>query len=165
MTYRSGGPPHAYPKGLHGCYRCRLVRDPKLIERSEKTPMVAARIAVHLASPNSSREDRDALTEFVNVIAFDERCRDLLLNCSTGRLIGVVGGVTLEFYTSRRTGERKISRTMIAEDLYAAAASIQPKGTHPADIDGGLKERLGEAASAAQPEPADHPYGEAPPLD
>ena len=73
MAYRSGGPPHAYPKGLHGCYRGRLVRNPRLIERAEKSPMATGRIAVHMAAPNAKREDREALTEFVNVIAFDER--------------------------------------------------------------------------------------------
>ena len=165
MTYRAGGPPHAYPRGLHGCYRGRLVRTPKLIEREDKPPMATGRIAVHLASPNASREDRDALTEFVNVIAFDERCRHLLMNCSTGQLIAVVGGVTLDFYKSRRTGDRQISRTIIAEDMYAAAASIQPKGTHPADIDESLKDRLGTAATAAVPEPVTLPEGESPDLD
>ena len=163
MAYRTGGPPHAYPKGLHGCYRGRLVRNPRLIERAEKSPMATARIAVHMAAPNTKREDRDALTEFVNVIAFDERCRHLLMNCSTGQLLGVVGGVTLDFYQNRE-GDRKIGRTIIAEDLYAAAASIQPKGTHPADMDETLKDRLGAVAEAI-PEEAEEPYGEPPSLD
>ena len=163
MAYRSGGPPHSYPKGLHGCYRGRLVRNPKLIERAEKSPMATGRIAVHMAAPSAKREDRDALTEFVNVIAFDERCRHLLMNCSTGHLVAVVGGVTLDFYQNRE-GEKKISRTIIAEDLYAAAASIQPKGTHPADMEDTLKDRLGAAAEAV-PEEAQEPYGEAPTLD
>ena len=101
MTYRSGGPPHAYPKGLHGCYRGRLVRNPRLIERAERAPMATARIAVRMAAPNTPREDRDALTEFVNVLAFDERCRHLLMNGSTGQLVAIVGGVTLETYTGR----------------------------------------------------------------
>ena len=126
--------------------------------------MATGRTAVHMAAPNTSRDDRDALTEFVNVIAFDERCRHLLMNCSTGQLVAVVGGVTLDFYKSR-DGTRKISRTIIAEDLYAAAASIQPKGTHPADMDSQLKDRIASAAADALPEEADQPYGEPPNLD
>ena len=97
------------------------------------------------------------------MIAFDERCRHLLMNCSTGHLVAVVGGVTLDFYQNRE-GEKKISRTIIAEDLYAAAASIQPKGTHPADMEDTLKDRLGAAAEAV-PEEAQEPYGEPPTLD
>ena len=111
MTYRSGGPPHAYPKGLHGCYRGRLVRNPRLIERPERPPMATGRIAVHMAAPNTPREDRDALTEYVNVLAFDERCRHLLMNCSSGQLVAIVGGVTLETYKGR-DGKKKIGRTI-----------------------------------------------------
>ena len=121
--------------------------------------MATARIAVHMAAPNTPREDREALTEFVNVLAFDERCKHLLMNCSTGQLVAIVGGVTLETYKGR-DGKKKIGRTIIAEDLYAAAASIQPKGTHPADMDDGLKNRIGAAALDAVPEEADTPYGE-----
>lgn len=164
MAERSHAPPHAYPKGLHGCYRGRLVRNPKLIERDEKTPMATGRIAVHMAAPNTSREERDQLTEYVNVIAFDERCRHLLMSCTTGQLLAVVGGVSLGFYKSR-DGTRKVSRTIIAEDLYAAAASIQPKGTHPADMDDNLKDRISAAAGETTPEKVETPYGEAPPLD
>ena len=85
------------------------------------------------------------------------------MNCSTGHLVAIVGGVTLDFYQNRE-GDKKISRTIIAEDLYAAAASIQPKGTHPADMDDTLKDRLGAAAEAI-PEEAEGSYGEAPSLD
>lgn len=71
-------------------------------------------------APNTWREEGDALTEFVNVLAFDERCRHLLMNCPTGQLVAVVGGVTLEMYTTR-DGKKKIGRTIIAENMYAAA--------------------------------------------
>ena len=142
-TTQSAAPLHAYPRGLHGCYRGRLVRDPRVIDRAGKSPMATGRIAVPMAAGNKSKEDRDALTEWVNVIAFDERCRHLLMSCSKGQLIAVMGGVTLDFYQGKNDRTRKISRTLIIEDLYASAASIQPKTSHPADIDHTLKNRIG----------------------
>ena len=92
--------------------------------------MATARIAVHMASANSSREDRNALTEFVNVIAFNERCRHLLMNCSKGqadrgdrrRDVGVLHEPPDRRAEDQPDHDRR--------GHVAAAASIQPKGTH-----------------------------------
>ena len=164
MSTPSSRPPHAYPKGLHGCYRGRLAREPRLISRDDKAPMATARIAVPMAGANKTKEERDALTEWVNVIAFDERCRHLLMSCSKGQLIAVMGGVTLDFYQSRTHGSRQISRTLIIEDLYSTAASIQPKEGHPADMDNQLKRRI-ESAAATTTEEVELGDDELPVLD
>ena len=168
---QSAAPPHAYPRGLHGCYRGRLVRDPRLIDRDGKPPMATARIAVQMAAGKKSREERDALTEWVNLIAFDERCRHLLMSCSRGQLIAAMGGVTLDFYQAKNDKTPKISRTLIIEDLYASAASIQPNTSHPADIDHTLKDRIGSVTDTRRdeadrnPEEVEFPEDELPTLD
>ena len=111
--------------------------------------MASGRIAVQMTTGSKPREERDALTEWVNVIAFTERCRHLLMCCSKGQLIAVMGGVTLDSYRSVQDGSIQISRTLVIEDMYGAAASIQPDVTHPADIEADLKDRIGSAAEGA----------------
>ena len=113
--------------------------------------MVTSRIAVNMASASTPREERDALTEWVNIIAFSERTRHLLSQCAKGQMIAVTGNVTKEFYQTR-SGERAESRTIIVEDMLSAAGSLQPNVAHPADMDDSIKNRLAEAASQAMPE-------------
>ena len=157
-------PANAYPRGLHAVYRGRIVRPPKTIDRSGKPPMVTSRIAVNMASASSAREDRDALTEWVNVIAFSDRTRHLLSQCDKGQMIAVTGNVTKEFYQTR-SGERAESRTIIVEDMLSAAGSLQPNVAHPADMDDSIKSRLADAASQAMPETKPIPEDGMPELD
>ena len=77
-------PPNAYPRGLHAVYRGRTVKEPRAFERPGKQPMVTCRIAVKMAAPSAPRDDHNALTEWVNVIAFTERTRHLLMQCDEG---------------------------------------------------------------------------------
>ena len=143
-------PPNSYPRALHGVYRGRLVRDPRTVERPGKSPMVTARIAANLAAPSVPADVRRELTEWVNVLAFTERTRHLLLQCSKGQLVAVMGGVSVDTYQTR-TGERGVSRTIIAEDIASAAASLQPDVVHPADIDAEVKAEAVKAAAALLP--------------
>ena len=94
-------PPNSYSRGLHGVYRGRLVRDPRVVQRSGKSPMVTARIAVNLAAPSVPPEARAEFTEWVNVLAFSERTRHLLSQCGKGQQVAVMGGVSLDVYETR----------------------------------------------------------------
>ena len=148
---RNVAPANAYPKGLHAVYRGRIVRAPKSFERAGKAPMVTSRIAVKMAAPSAPMEDRDALTEWVNVIAFTERTRHLLLQCTKGMTVAITGNVTKEFYTNNRSGKRDISRTIIVEDILSAGGSLQPGVSHPADIDHEIKTRLTDLLPESEP--------------
>ena len=117
--------------------------------------MVTSRIAVKMAAPSAPREDHDALTEWVNAIAFTERTRHLLMQCDKGMLVAITGNVTKEFYTNRSSGEREISRTIIIEDILSAGGSLQPNVAHPADMDHEIKTRLTDLLPEAEPLPDD----------
>ena len=147
-------PANAYPRGLHAVYRGRVVRPPRSFERPGKAPMVTSRIAVKMAAPSAPRDDHDALTEWVNVIAFTERTRHLLMQCTKGMLVAITGNVTKEFYENR-AGERDISRTIIVEDILSTGGSLQPDVAHPADMDHEIKTRLTDLVPQAQPLPDD----------
>ena len=147
-------PPNAYPRGLHAVYRGRIVRPPQERTRSGKTPMVTSRMAVKMAAPSAPRDDHDALTEWVNVLAFTERSRHLLMQCTKGTLVAVSGNVTKEFYETR-SGGREISRTIIVEDILSTAGSLQPDVAHPADIDDDIKTRLTNRLPESEPLPDD----------
>ena len=116
--------------------------------------MVTCRIAVKMAAPSAPREDHDALTEWVNAIAFTERNRHLLMQCKKGTLVAITGNVTKEFYETR-SGGREISRTIIVEDIASAPGSLQPDVAHPADIDDDIKTRLTNRLPEAEPLPDD----------
>ena len=112
--------------------------------------MVTSRLAVKMAAPSAPREDRDALTEWVNVIAFTERTRHLLMQCAKGMLVAISGNVTKEFYTNRN-GDREISQTIIVEDILSTGGSLQPDVAHPADIDHEIKTRLTDLIPETEP--------------
>ena len=116
--------------------------------------MVTSRIAVKMAAPSAPREDHDALTEWVNVIAFTERTRHLLMQCTKGMVVAISGNVTKESYENR-AGEREISRTIIVEDILSTGGSLQPEVAHPADIDHEIKTRLTNLVPEAEPLPDD----------
>ena len=79
-------------------------------------------IGVNMAAPDVPPEDRDSLTEWVEVIAFSEAMRARLLACEKGELISVSGNVTKRRY-QRRNGETAESRTTIADYTRACGPS------------------------------------------
>ena len=85
MSNATGGrrAPGAIPGGCCTCYRGNLASDPRHVEQ-ENTSFAAARMAVNMAAPDVPAEERDKLTEWVNVIAFSEALRTKLLKCETG---------------------------------------------------------------------------------
>ena len=64
-----------------------------------------------MAAPDVSPEERDQLTEWVDVIAFSEAMQARLLACEKGETIAVSGNVTKKFY-QRRKGETAEGRTI-----------------------------------------------------
>ncbi len=91
----------------------------------------------------------------MNVTAFTERTRHLLMQCTKGMLVAISGNVTKEFYTNRSSGDREISRTIIVEDVLSTAGSLQPDVSHPADMDLEIKTRLTDLVPQAEPLPED----------
>jgi len=89
--------------------------------------MTSARMAVNLAVPGTGREDRDKLSEWVNVAAFTKRSRERLEQASKGDMIAVLGTVSKHFY-HHRDGERRIERTIFADDVMSADAVLASKG-------------------------------------
>ncbi len=74
--------PGAVPRGCYAVYRGNLGGDPKSIERDR--PFASARMGVNMAAPDVGAEERDQLTEWVNIIAFSDALRAKLLKCSRG---------------------------------------------------------------------------------
>ena len=118
-------------------YRGRVVRAPRSFDRPGKPPMATSRIAVKMAAPSAPRDDHDALTEWVNVIAFTERTRHLLMQCEKGMVVAITGNVT------------------IVEDVLSVGGSLQPGVAHPADMDHEMKTRLTDLVPENEPLPED----------
>ena len=114
--------PGAVPRGCDCTCRGRLAAKPQVIER-ENRKFVSAQIAVHMVGPGVPREKHDELTEWVDVIAFSEAMQARLLACEKGEVVSVSGNMTKKPY-ERRSGETAISRTIIADYIRAASASI-----------------------------------------
>ena len=74
--------PGAVPRGCYAVYRGNLGGDPKSIDRDR--PFASARMGVNMAAPDVGAEERDQLTEWVNIIAFSDALRAKLLKCSRG---------------------------------------------------------------------------------
>ena len=62
-----------------------------------------------MAAPSVATEEREKLTEWVNVIAFSEALKTKLLKCKSGEPIVIMGNVTLKFYTTEQ-GNTRIDR-------------------------------------------------------
>ena len=118
--------PGSVPRACDCTYRGRLAAKPQQIEKEERT-FVSAQMAVHMVGPNVPREEHDELTEWVDVMAFSEAMQARLLACDKGEVISVSGNVTKKPF-QRRTGETAISRTIIADYVRAASASIAGTG-------------------------------------
>ena len=85
--------------------------------------MVTCRIAVKMAAPSAPREDHDALTEWVNAIAFTERNRHLLMQCTKGMLVAITGNVTKESTRRARADARSAGRSSSKTSCPPPAAS------------------------------------------
>lgn len=146
---------------LYASYRGRAAFDAETVERPEKGPMVKARIAVNIAGPTSIPSDRDDLTEWVNVIAFGEKQRRLLEATKKGDTVSVMGPVTASFYRTKN-GERRYSRTIIAEAVMTLSKGAGGTATATSEVGPDAKRALAEIADGMiQPAPRD----ETPTLD
>ncbi|MYH29207.1 MAG: single-stranded DNA-binding protein [Acidobacteria bacterium] len=114
------------PRACDCTYRGRLAAKPELVEKDGRK-FVSAQVAVHMVAPNVPREKHDELTEWVDVIVFSEAMQARLLTCEKGETISVAGNVTKKPY-ERRDGETAVSRTIIADYVRAASASIAGTG-------------------------------------
>ena len=114
--------PGSIPRACDATYRGNLAAVPQKIEKDGRS-FVSARIGVNMAAPNVPREEQDELTEWIDVMAFSEAMQARLLACEKGETIAVSGNVTKKPYP-RRNGETGISRTIIADYIRAASASI-----------------------------------------
>lgn len=114
--------PGSIPRACDCTYRGNLTAKPKLVDKDGRK-FATARIGVNMAAPNVPREEQDDLTEWVNVIAFSEAMQARLLACEKGETIAVSGNVTKKFY-ERQNGETVEDRTVIADYIRAASASI-----------------------------------------
>ena len=119
--------PGAIPRACDATYRGNLADKPRLVEKNERK-FAAGRIGVNMAAPDVSPEERDQLTEWVDVIAFSEAMQARLLACEKGETIAVSGNVTKKFY-QRRNGETAQGRTIVADYIRAAGASIAAPGS------------------------------------
>lgn len=135
--------PGSVPRACDSTYRGNLAARPTLIEKDGRK-FVSAQMAVNMVAPNVPREKHDELTEWVDVMAFSEAMQARLLACEKGETISVSGNVTKKFY-ERRNGETAVSRTVIADYVRAASASIAGTGARkPA-------ERVEQAPQPDQP--------------
>ncbi len=116
--------PGAIPRGCYASYRGNLAGPPRKVEQNNRT-FAAARMGVNMAAPDVASEEREKLTEWVNIIAFSEALMTKLLKGKTGEPIVVMGNVTLKFY-STGGGETRVDRTIVADSIMSASASVLP---------------------------------------
>ena len=119
--------PGSVPRACDCTYRGNLAAKPQVIEKDGRK-FVSARMGVNMAAPNVPREEQDELTEWVDVMAFSEAMQARLLACEKGETIAVSGNVTKKFF-QRRNNETAVSRTIIADYVRAASASIAGSST------------------------------------
>ena len=124
--------PGSIPRACDCTYRGNLAAKPKLVEKDNGRKFVTATIGVNMAAPTVPREEQDELTEWVDVMAFSEAMQARLLACEKGETIGVSGNVTKKFF-QRRNGETAVSRTIIADYIRAASASMAATAPRKAD--------------------------------
>ena len=139
----SGRAAGAIPRGCYTTYRGNLAADPRQVSPQNGTPFAATRIAVNMTAPSVPTEEREKLTEWVNVIAFSDALKTKLLKCKSGEPIVIMGNVTLKFYTTE-DGNTRIDRTIVADAIQAASASMLPP-------------REAEHDAAAPPDPNEPP--------
>ena len=116
--------PGAIPRGCYASYRGNLAGPPRKVEQNTRT-FAAARMGVNMAAPDVATEEREKLTEWVNIIAFSDALMAKLLKGKTGEPVVVMGNVTLKFY-STGGGETRVDRTIVADAIMSASASVLP---------------------------------------
>ena len=135
--------PGGKPRNCETVYRGRVAVEPKSIERGERPPLVRTRISVNMYGPRTRDEDRDRLTEWVDVLAFSAAARERLLRFEKGDRIIVMGPVTVSFYRTK-DGKEMTSRTIIADQVTGAAASNVRNAEEPETAPAGTREKVEE---------------------
>ena len=107
-------------RGCDATYRGWLSAEPRKMQRELGGEMMAARMGVNMAASDVPAEQKDELTEWVNVLVFSPKLMARLEKAEKGGLITVIGSVDKKWWESQ-TGERRIDRTIIADDLLLAS--------------------------------------------
>ena len=120
--------PGAMPRSCDATYRGYLTSEPpKRIALEDGREMVKARMGVNMAASNvTSEEDRNQCVEWLNVIAMSPAQMERLERCQPRELLCISGPITLRPYKIRN-GETRIDRTIIAEYVRSASASMPQK--------------------------------------
>ena len=127
--------PGSVPRNCDTTYRGYLTREkPKRITLESGRELVKARMGVSMPASTVSPEERDSCTEWVNVVAMNPAQMERLERCQPQELVCVSGPVTLHTYRNR-AGETKLDRTIMAEYVRSASASmpVKPKADEPGD--------------------------------
>ena len=85
--------PGAIPRGCYASYRGNLAGPPRKVEQNNRT-FAAGRMGVNMAAPDVPSEEREKLTEWVNIIVPDcpRRPAEERGGCGHGRLGAGVAG-------------------------------------------------------------------------
>ena len=146
-------PPGAIPKACDAAYRGYLADNPQTTTRESGEPMVTARMGVSMAGAGASNDERDELTDWVRILAFSDACRARLIRCRKGDLVVISGNVTKRTYHTEG-GELRIERSIVAEHVRAAAASLMLPTVDSIHGEGDAKPA---AAGARPPAPIETP--------
>lgn len=120
--------PGSMPRGCDATYRGYLTSEPpKRLALEDGREMVKARMGVNMAASNvTSEEDRNQCVDWLNVIALSPAQMERLERCQPRELVCISGPVTLRPYKTRND-EVRIDRTLIAEYVRSASASMPQK--------------------------------------
>ena len=100
---------------------------PKRIALEDGRKPVKARMGVNMAASNvTSEEDRNRCVEWLKVVGMSPAQMERLKRCQPRELICVSGPVTLRAYKTRN-GKSRIDRSVIAEYVRSASASMPQK--------------------------------------
>ena len=149
--------PGSMPRACDATYRGYLTSEaPKRIALEDGREMVKARMGANMAASTvSSEEDRNECVEWLNVIAMSPAQMERLERCQPRELLCVSGPVTLRPYKTRG-GDSRLDRTVIAEYVRSASASMPAK---PKEDVSSVDDEL----PASEPPPAEGDTGAAAP--
>ena len=120
-------------RGCDATYRGYLGAKPKRMERELGGEMMIARIGVNMTAPDVPAEERDEMTEWVNVLVFSPKLMTRLEKAEKGDLIAVIGSVDKKIWQTR-TGESRVERTIVADDLLLRSDSKPMPEPGPEDL-------------------------------
>lgn len=146
----SGQIPGSVPRNCDTTYRGYLTREkPKRITLESGRELVRARMGVSMPASTVSPEERDLCTEWVNIVAMNPAQMERLERCQPQELVCISGHVTLHTYKNRN-GETRLDRTIMAEYVRSASASmpVQPKADETSDKPDELPSGQPEAGEA-----------------